>query len=186
MSFQLKPVGTLFLTLTLSWSQAGFAEHRFSLPSGQRYEPQSEIERQAYTDVQEGETLLWLLESEGRKIVVEESFHSGSWERKLHVIEDEDEATAFDSSSKHDFGEWDATPSGYQIIQPEEEGAWKEFIHGTLSIPEGLGVGLGSLSFETDRLRLKAGFRLPPRHERDPEATWIEVIRAEVGFTIKI
>lgn len=185
MSFHLKPLGHLFLALTLYWSQAALAEPRFSLPSGQRTEPRSEIERLAYTDIQEGETLLWLLEDErGHQIFVEESFRAGLWERKLHVFEGA-EATEPFNVSDYKFDDELGRTNSVQIIQPEEEGAWKEFINGTLGIPEGLGAGLGSLSFETERLKVKGGFRLPPRLERDPDATLIQVIRAEIGFTIK-
>jgi hypothetical protein len=176
-------VASLFLSLSLLASGPLRAEVETEVKPANASKSLYEM----YDDVREGETFLWVLESaEGHEVLVEENFQDGQWDRKLHVMTGAttDGAEGSDRQSDITFRELSASELA-KIEAPKEPSAWSSFLRDTLKIPEKVGLGLGSLSFETDRLKIKGGFKMPPREERDQDAVWYEVLRAEVGFTIK-
>jgi hypothetical protein len=183
MSFNRLNVASLFLAVSMLASLPLRAEVESEIAPSSSTKSLSEM----YDSVREGETFLWVLESaEGHEVLVEENFQDGHWDRKLHVTEGvvPEGAEGSDRQSDITFRELSASELA-KIEAPKEQSAWSSFLRDTLKIPERVGLGLGSLSFETDRLKVKGGFRMPPREERDPDAIWNEVLRAEVGFTIK-
>ncbi len=183
MSFNRLNVASLFLTVSLLASLPLRAEVESEIPSASSTKSLSEM----YDSVREGETFLWVLESaEGHEVLLEENFQDGHWDRKLLVSEGsiQDGAEGSDRQSDITFRELSASELP-KIEAPKEQSSWSSFLRNTLKIPEGVGLGLGSLSFETDRLKVKGGFRMPPRQERDPDAIWYEVLRAEMDVTIK-
>ncbi|MEO5667550.1 MAG: hypothetical protein ABIR96_05795 [Bdellovibrionota bacterium] len=174
----LSKFGPVFLALTLLWS--GHA--RAVMGRG----PVLPVNKpDLYANAQEGETVMWVLESDGREIVVEEVLVDGVWVRNLHVMKEKGGAEGSNSQPVLDFSEIPDSDV-VKIEESDDPNVWSTFLHDSLAIPEGVGIGLGSLSFETERLKIKAGFKLPPREERPVDSKWIEVVGAEVGFSIKL
>ena len=183
MSFNRLNVASLFFSVAMLASLPLRAEVESEIAPANSTKSLSEM----YENVREGETFLWVLESaEGHEVLVEENFQDGQWDRKLHVIEGmiPEGAEGSDRQSDITFRELSASELP-RIEAPKEQSSWSRFLRETLKIPETVGLGLGSLSFETDRLKIKGGFKMPPRGERDPDAIWYEVLRAEIGCTIK-